>query len=51
MEKKEKKRFIMNYAVLSVLGSILFTSLMFKIYGVQAGILFLISAFGAIFYL
>ena len=51
MEEEQKKPFIANYAVLSVLSSILFTLLMFKIYGVQAGILFLIEAFGSIFYL
>ena len=51
MEQEEKKLFIMNYAVLSVLAAALFTSLMFKIYGIQAGILFLIFAYGSIFYL
>ena len=43
--------FIANYAVLSIFSAILFTSLMFKIYGFQAGILFLITAYGGIFYL
>ena len=51
MEKAEKKPFIANYCVLSILASILFTLLIFKIYGMQAGILFLIEAFGSIFYL
>ena len=51
MEQEEKKLFIMNYAVLSVMSAILFTMLMFKIYGIQGGILFLIVAFGSIFYL
>lgn len=51
MEKQEKKPFFANYAVLSVVASILFTMLMFKIYGAQAGVLFLIEAFGSVFYL
>jgi alkane 1-monooxygenase len=51
MEKQEKKPFFANYAVLSVVASILFTMLMFKIYGTQAGVLFVIEAFGSIFYL
>lgn len=51
MEQEEKKLFIMNYAVLSVMAAILFTSLMFKIYGIQGGILFWLTAIGSIFYL
>lgn len=42
MEVQEGKRFYTNFAVLSVIASILFTVLMFNIYGMQAGILFLI---------
>ncbi len=51
MEVHEGKRFYTNFAVLSVISSILFTVLMFNIYGTQGGILFLIEAFGSIFYL
>lgn len=51
MEKKDGKNILTNDAVLSALASILFTVLMFKIYGIQAGILFIIEAFGSIFYL
>jgi len=42
MEVQEKKPFYANYAVLSIVASILFTLLMFKVYGSKAGILFLI---------
>lgn len=42
MEKKEGKSFFANYLVLSIVASVLFTILMFKIYGLQGGILFLI---------
>jgi hypothetical protein len=51
MEKQEKKPFFANYAVLSAVASILFTILMFKIYGTQAGVLFIAEALGSIFYL
>jgi len=49
--EEEIKPFYANYAVLSILASILFTSLIFKIYGIQAGIFFVANAFGSIFYL
>lgn len=42
MEKQEKKSFLQNYAVLSVVASVLFTTLVFKIYGMQSGIFFLV---------
>lgn len=42
MEQQEGKPFYTNYLVLSVVASVLFTLLMFKIYGAQGGILFLI---------
>lgn len=51
MEVKEGKSFFTNYSVLSIISSVLFTLLMFKMYGIQGGILFLIEAFGSIFYL
>ena len=51
MEKYEKKPIYANYAVLSILASILFTSLIFKIYGTQGGVLFLIESLGSVFYL
>lgn len=41
----------MNYAVLSLASSILFTSLIYKIYGMKVCILYLLSAFGSVFYL
>jgi alkane 1-monooxygenase len=52
MEKNEaKKPFYANYSVLSIVASILFTLLMFKVYGVQGGLFFLLEAAGSIFYL
>lgn len=51
MERQEKKSFFTNYSVLSIVSSILFTMLMFKIYGTQAGVLFIVEAVGSIFYL
>ena len=51
MELAEKKLFIQNYSVLSALASLVFTALMFKIYGLQGGIFFLILAYSSIFYL
>lgn len=51
MQKEEKRPIYLNYAVLSVLASVLFTGVIFSFYGIQGGILFLISAFGSIFYL
>ena len=51
MEKQEKKMFFQNYAVLSVVASVLFTILVFKVYGIQSGIFFLAVSFGSIMYL
>lgn len=51
MERQNKKPFFANYGVLSVVVSVLFAALIFKIYGTQAGILFLIGSHGAIFFL
>lgn len=51
MEVDEKKRFYENYAVLSVLAAIIFTTMIFSIYGMQGGILFLLESIGSIFYL
>lgn len=51
MEKEAKKPFYQNYAVLSLVASALFVSLIFKIYGRQAGIFYLIEAIGSVFYL
>lgn len=51
MEKEKNKPFYLNYAVLSVICSALFISLMFKVYGIQGGLLYLVIAFGSIFYL
>ena len=41
----------MNCAVLSVLSAVIFSGLIWRIYGTQTLILYLISAFGAIAYL
>lgn len=41
----------MNCAVLSVLAAIIFSSLIWRIYGIQAFVLYMISASGAIIYL
>lgn len=51
MQKEAGKPFYLNYSVLSVTASIAWTSLMFYAYGLQGGIIFIILAFGAIFYL
>ena len=51
MEVEAKKPFYMNCAVLSVLSAIIFCGLVWRIYGTQAFILYLISALGAIAYL
>ena len=42
MEKEAKKPFYQNYAVLSLIASILFVWLIFKMYGCQAGVFYLI---------
>ncbi len=41
----------MNYAVLSLAASILFTALIYKVYGLKACCLYLLEALGSIFYL
>lgn len=51
MERQNKKPFFANYGVLSVVVSVLFAALIFKIYGTQAGILFILGSHGAIFVL
>lgn len=51
MEKELGKPFYLNYSVLSVLGNILFLGLMFKIYGVQGGVCFLVMAIGSVIFL
>jgi hypothetical protein len=51
MEVEQKKNIFKNYAVLSLVASLLFTSIIFKVYGIKGGVLYLISAFGSIFYL
>lgn len=52
MEKLEQKKpFYQNYAVLSLLCSIIFTSLIYKFYGLQGCILYLCESLGSIFYL
>lgn len=48
---QEKKPFYSNFAVLSLIASAMFTTVIFKVYGVQTGVLFLVEAFGSIFYL
>lgn len=51
MEKEAGKSFFTNYLVLSIIAQTLFTMIMFAIFGLKGGIIFLISAFGSIFYL
>ena len=51
MEKQQKKSFFQNYAVLSAFASVLFTILIFKVYGMKSGIFFLAETFGSIVYL
>jgi hypothetical protein len=41
----------MNCAVLSILSALIFCGLIWRIYGTQAFVLYMISAFGAISYL
>lgn len=50
-EKELKKSFFANYAVLSLLGSILFAAGIYLGLGLQAMIMHSLVAFGAIFYL
>ena len=51
MEKEQKKSFFTNYAVLSALSALIFVSLMFKIYGFQAGVIYVFIAYGGVFFL
>ena len=51
MEKQAGKTFLNNYLILSIVAEVLFTALMFFMFGFKGGIVFLISAFGSIFYL
>jgi alkane 1-monooxygenase len=51
MERESGKSFLINYAVLSIVSAILFTALIFFVYGVQGGVLFVLEALGSIFYL
>ena len=51
MEVEAKKPIYMNCAVLSVLSAVAFSGLIWKIYGTQGFILYLISALGSIAYL
>ena len=41
----------MNVAVLSILGALIFAGLIWRVYGSQAFILFIITALGAVAYL
>ena len=50
-EKEIKKPFYLNTAILSIFFDILFLSTVFYFYGLQAVIMLLISAVGALFYL
>jgi len=51
MEKEANKPIYMNCAVLSVLSAVIFSGLIWRVYGTQAFVLYMISAFGAISYL
>ena len=51
MEVQAKKSIYMNCAVLSVLSALMFCGLIWKVYGTQAFVFFLISELGAIAYL
>lgn len=51
MEKELGKPFYLNYSVLSVLCNILFLWVMFRIYGLQGGVCFLIMALGSIVFM
>lgn len=51
IEKDDGKKFWNNYAVLSIVSSILFCVFIFAVFGLQAFICFLLQAFGAVFYL
>lgn len=51
MEVEAGKPIYKNTSVLSVLGAILFTGLMYRMYGFQGMCLYLITALGAVAYL
>lgn len=51
MEQQAKKPIYMNCAVLSVLSAITFSGLIWRVYGTQAFVLYMATAFGAIAYL
>ena len=51
MEKGAKKPIYMNCAVLSVLSAVIFSGLIWRVYGTQGLVLYLIVAFGAIAFL
>lgn len=51
MQKEEKKHFYSNYAVLSVVGAIVFTAMIYLIYGLNVTIFFFAEAVFSIFYL
>ena len=51
MEKEANKPIYMNCAILSVLSAIIFSGLVWRVYGTQAFVLYMIAAFGAIAYL
>ena len=51
IEKDDGKKIWNNYAVLSVVSSILFCGFIYKVFGLQAFICFLLQALGAVFYL
>lgn len=51
MEKQKNKPFYKNGLVLSCVGSLIFCLMLFKVYGLQGFIFFLIQVLGAVFYL
>ncbi len=51
MQKELNKPFYLNYAVLSVVASVAFTSLIYYVFGMQTTIFFLLEAYLSIFYL
>ena len=51
MQKDLNKHFYLNYAVLSVVASVAFTSLIYYMFGMQTTVFFLLEAFLSVFYL